>query len=974
VRRLDGNPGYGPAANEVLEVVDGAAYYLFCHDDVRLAPDAVRLLVEEALRSNAGVTGPKVTAWGDPRSLLQVGMSIDKTGAPAASVERGELDQEQHDRVRDVFWLPGACLLVRADLFEALGGFDRAITFLGEDLDLCWRAQVVGARVVVVPGARVEHLEALSERRPVDDRRRLQTRHRLRTMLISYGWFHLLRVVPQAAVVALIEVVYAIVIGRGAQARDIAGAWAWNFGRFGDIRSARRRLRPLRAIPDADLRRLQVRGSARFSAFVRGELGGEDRMRAFAIASRDVAESLRRGPLRSALAVWVVVLVVLAIGSRELLTDRLPAIGGLATFPDGPGDFLRAYVSGFRDNGLGSEAPAPTAFGLLGAGGVLLLGAMGQLQKILVLGMLPVGLLGAWRLTAALGSPRARLTALIVYAAVPLPYDSLARGRWGGLLLYAGAPWVLARLLRATRLPPFGEVEDGLRSHPGRRREMLALGLLVALLSAFVPAVLLIVPGVAAALFAGSLLVGGTQHAGRALGVVLGAAAAAAVLHFPWTLDFVLPGAEWSAVGGVEPVDVRDLAVGHLLRFETGPLGAPPLGWAFLGAAALPLLIGQDWRFAWAVRAWAVAIVAWITAWAGAEGWVRLPPADLHLAFAATALAFSVALGMVAFERDLPAYRFGWRQMASVLAAAAVLAGTLPVLGATIDGRWHAPDTDFGRTLGFLGEQVSDEGSFRVLWLGHPEVLPLSGWRLERDLTYATSDDGPPDARDLWASAGSGPTPLLADAVRLAAGGRTNRLGRLLAPMGVRYLALVDSAAPARTHGPRLPLPAGLLRTMDDQLDLRRVEADPAITLYENTAFAPARAAVTADQAAALEEVSALAFFDTIVGLQAGDWQPAVTETSGHARYRGDVPTEALYLASASSGNWRLRVDGETASREKALGWANVFRLPAGGDEAVLRYRTPVAHYGVIGIQVLLWLFALRALLTRNGRRRRAVG
>ena len=101
-------------------------------------------------------------------------------------VERGELDQEQHDAVRDVFYVPGAATLVRADLFTALGGFDPGIELLGEDLDLSWRAHVVGARVLVAPGARIAHLEALGQRRPVDDRRRLQMRHRLRTSRVAY--------------------------------------------------------------------------------------------------------------------------------------------------------------------------------------------------------------------------------------------------------------------------------------------------------------------------------------------------------------------------------------------------------------------------------------------------------------------------------------------------------------------------------------------------------------------------------------------------------------------------------------------------------------------------------------------------------------------------------------------------------------------------------------------------------------------
>ena len=150
------------ATNEALGMVQGAAFYLLCHDDVALDPDVVHLLVEEAFRSNAGVVSPKFVNWDDPSILLHVGMSCDKTGAVVDRILEGEVDHGQHDAVRDVFVAPGGCTLVRADLFAELGGFDGGVVAMGEDLDLSWRAQVLGARVVVAPGAVVRHLEALA--------------------------------------------------------------------------------------------------------------------------------------------------------------------------------------------------------------------------------------------------------------------------------------------------------------------------------------------------------------------------------------------------------------------------------------------------------------------------------------------------------------------------------------------------------------------------------------------------------------------------------------------------------------------------------------------------------------------------------------------------------------------------------------------------------------------------------------------
>ncbi|HEX2118858.1 MAG TPA: glycosyltransferase family A protein, partial [Acidimicrobiales bacterium] len=75
--------GFAAAANDVLDTVQGAAFLVFCHDDVAPEPDALRLMVEESLRSNAGIVAPKLVDWERADRLLGVGLSVDKTGACA---------------------------------------------------------------------------------------------------------------------------------------------------------------------------------------------------------------------------------------------------------------------------------------------------------------------------------------------------------------------------------------------------------------------------------------------------------------------------------------------------------------------------------------------------------------------------------------------------------------------------------------------------------------------------------------------------------------------------------------------------------------------------------------------------------------------------------------------------------------------------------------------------------------------------
>ncbi|KPC86047.1 hypothetical protein ADL35_12875, partial [Streptomyces sp. NRRL WC-3753] len=60
-------------------------------------------------------------------------------------------------------------MLIRRDVYEELGGFDRALPLMRDDVDLCWRAQAAGHRVLIAPDAVLRHAEAASrERRTVD--------------------------------------------------------------------------------------------------------------------------------------------------------------------------------------------------------------------------------------------------------------------------------------------------------------------------------------------------------------------------------------------------------------------------------------------------------------------------------------------------------------------------------------------------------------------------------------------------------------------------------------------------------------------------------------------------------------------------------------------------------------------------------------------------------------------------------------
>jgi GT2 family glycosyltransferase len=1089
VRRFEENPGYGPTVNQVRAMVDGAAYFLLCHDDVALYPDTVHLMVEEAFRSNAGLVSPKVVSWDDPERLIHVGMTVDKGGSVVERVQPDEIDHGQHDAVRDVFVAPGGATLIRADLFEELDGFDPAIVAMGEDLDLCWRAQVAGARIIVAPDARIRHLEELAAGAraiepslttpdgvpPADPPvtlQELQRRHELLAVFKCYGPYHLIRVVPQVFVLAVAEVVVAGLTGNRARARAVVRAWRWNLGRVPAIRRQRRQLKAHRRLGDKEIRLLQLGGSARLSAYGRrvfqdglhgahaDELADAEQDReltsvsatalaaaaatapvpgaatatatavpateavpvgsASVVGSMSPASARGRVSLRIRATAWVVAALVVIIGSRGVIGGRLPVVGQFVPFP-GWSATLSQFVGGWHPSGVGTTAPASPALALAGVVGTVLLGAMGLTQKVLIFGCLPVGAWGAVRLVRPFGSQRASLVSGLAYLAMALPYNALALGRWGALMVYAGTPWVLGRLFRATGTAPYlrpveeypppaegptGDPSDegdpvdpvevgadrsgggGARqrlsawtSRHATLRSMVALGLIEAVLVSFAPAAALVVVVAALAVGLAALAEGGWRSARDVLRLALGATLVAVLLCLPWVIGVLAAGRGAVAVFGV-PIAASDAASwSSLLRFAVGPVGVSPLAWGFAAAALVPLVLARGPRFQWAVRLWAVALVFWLFAWLSGRGWTGSLAVDplILLAPAAAAVASLIGLGIAAFEEDLRASEFGWRQLVVVVATGAVVIGSLPTLVSALPGRWDLPTNDFTQSVSWMRAKAAT-GSFRVLWLGDTRALNLGSWSAGDGLAYATSEDGPPDARWLWNGTSPGPASGLASAVDLARQSRTDQLGRMLAPAGVRYVVLLTSLAPEITgeQSPEeYPVPADLPPALGRQLDLTPVVTGTGITVYANTSWIPVRAAVAgrtvvADSATDPAPLAAPAGTAIVAGAQ-----PVLPGGAAARSYHGTVPTGTVLSALAPAGRWTLTAaDGRSAPRGSSFGWAGRYTVATRGP-ATLGFDGGVETPLALLATVVAWLLVVAFLLGRRlggGTRRFRIG
>lgn len=161
---LDRNYGFAEGYNRALSQIEADCYVLL-NSDVEveegwLDPLVARLEADERIAALA----PKILAY-ERRSDFEyagaAGGFLDCFGYPFCRgriLDTIEKDRGQYDTAREVFWVSGACMVVRADLFHKLGGFDGDFFAHMEEIDLCWRMQLAGYCVMVEPRSRVFHL------------------------------------------------------------------------------------------------------------------------------------------------------------------------------------------------------------------------------------------------------------------------------------------------------------------------------------------------------------------------------------------------------------------------------------------------------------------------------------------------------------------------------------------------------------------------------------------------------------------------------------------------------------------------------------------------------------------------------------------------------------------------------------------------------------------------------------------------
>ncbi len=160
------NLGMGSGNNCGARDAKGS-FFLILNPDTVIRPDVVRVLFNFMKdREDVGIAGPKLL---NPDGTLQYScLRFPKLWTPILRrtflgrfaprhLGRYLMTDFDHGSERNVDWMIGSCLMIRADFYRKAGGFDERFFMYFEDIDLCRRSWRGGLRVVYYPRAVVVH-------------------------------------------------------------------------------------------------------------------------------------------------------------------------------------------------------------------------------------------------------------------------------------------------------------------------------------------------------------------------------------------------------------------------------------------------------------------------------------------------------------------------------------------------------------------------------------------------------------------------------------------------------------------------------------------------------------------------------------------------------------------------------------------------------------------------------------------------
>ena len=195
--KLEKNVGYGAAVNKAVPGLEPQlTTLLVCNPDSELNVAAVHKLSEAVTEEKVGVAGPRIfnedgSVYPSARNIPSIRNGVGH--ALFANIWLGNpwtknylSEAHLQDSTVPAGWVSGACLAIRRDLFQKVGGFDDHYFMYFEDVDLGYRLGKLGFTNLYVPEVSIKHIGGESTKATKKTMLRIHHESAMRFIQVKY--------------------------------------------------------------------------------------------------------------------------------------------------------------------------------------------------------------------------------------------------------------------------------------------------------------------------------------------------------------------------------------------------------------------------------------------------------------------------------------------------------------------------------------------------------------------------------------------------------------------------------------------------------------------------------------------------------------------------------------------------------------------------------------------------------------------
>ena len=155
IKKLSYNTGFAVAVNMGIKM-SKAKYVVLMNNDTYADKNWLKALIEEMEKNIYGFAASKMLFYNNRTHINTAGDEITKYGW-AKQIGFGLKDGSRFSENKEIFSASGGSVVIRNSIFKEVGYFDEKFFAYLEDVDWCFRAQLLGHKGVYVADSKIYH-------------------------------------------------------------------------------------------------------------------------------------------------------------------------------------------------------------------------------------------------------------------------------------------------------------------------------------------------------------------------------------------------------------------------------------------------------------------------------------------------------------------------------------------------------------------------------------------------------------------------------------------------------------------------------------------------------------------------------------------------------------------------------------------------------------------------------------------------